>query len=279
MKLCYIDEAGDLGSIPAIPSQSHKRQPVLVIGALFLDADHLPQFTHSYLNLKARFFPEVRSTLHRHLEMILPEIKGADIRKNILRGSSRERRHAIGLLDHIVRLLEVFNVRIAARIYVKRVGVPFNGKNVYNSAIQNIFRYFHHYLATENDTGICIADSRSYSQNLDLSHSVFTQKFKNNSELPKIVESLTFGDSKNHAGLQICDILCSTLLFPIATYAYCWNRFSNLHAHPKAAGIRSRYGSRLEAMQYRFQNSEKRTFGGLVVSDYIGQQSGARMFR
>lgn len=277
MKLCYIDESGDLGTILA--SQSRQSQPVLVIGALFLDSDYLHQFTRHYLNLKARFFPEVRSKLYTHLQMILPEIKGSEIRKNILRGSSRERRHAIGFLDHIVKMLEVFHVRTTARIYVKRVGASFNGENVYNSAIQNICRYFHHYLTTEEDTGICIADSRSHSQNLELSRSVFTRKFKTNSELPRIVESLTFGDSKIHAGLQICDIFCSALLFPIAAYAYCLNHFSNIHAHPKAAYIRSRYGARLESMQYRFQNSESRTVGGLVVSDYIGQQSGARMFR
>jgi len=218
MKLCYIDESGDLGTI--LTSQSHKSQPVLVIGALFLDADHLPQVTHNYLDLKARFFPELRPTQHRRLGIILSEIKGSEIRKNLLRGSSRERRHAIGFLDHIVKLLEVFNVRITARIYVKMVGAPFNGESVYNSATQNICRYFHHYLTTEEDTGICIADTRSHSQNLNLSRSIFTRKFKTNSELPKIVESLTFGDSKIHAGLQICDILCSALLFPIAAYAY-----------------------------------------------------------
>ena len=95
----------------------------------------------------------------------------------------------------------------------------------------------------------------------------------------RLVELPTYGHSENHAGLQICDIICSALLYPIACVAYCTGHVNNVHVQPRAVDLRHRYGQQLKALQYRYRNPVTGVFtGGLVVSDTIGRRSGSSMF-
>ena len=278
MKICFIDEAGDLGALSNPPQPND--QPVLVIGGLFVDEARLYNLTNDFLNLKRRFFPGLRYPPTKHLDRILPEIKGSMVRKNAMRGSRRTKKQAIGFLDGILRLLERYHIKMVARIWVKGIGLPFDSRPVYTSSIQAICTYFDHYLNDANDTGICIADSRNKFKNVNVAHSVFTQKFGAVPGYQSIVELPTFGHSDNHAGIQVCDIVCSGLLYPIACFAYCTGQVDNVHVQPDAVNLRQRYGQRLRDLQYRYQDPEiGRIQGGLVVSDLIGQQNGARMFR
>ena len=194
MQVCFVDEAGDLGALgdPPLPND----QPVLVVAAgLFVDVARLDTLTDDFLDLKQRYFPGLPYRSPRPLDRILPEIKGADVRANAIRGTPRQRRHAIGFLDRPL-------------------------------------------------------------------------------ELP------TFGHSENHAGLQVCDLVCSALLYPIACFAYCTGHVNNVHVQPRAADLRHRYGRSLKALQYRYRNpATNRYEGGVVVSDAIGQQNGSLMFR
>lgn len=57
MHILHIDESGDLGTMPAVPSQQGNDQPVLVIGALIVDASKLDDLTQDFLALKSLFFP------------------------------------------------------------------------------------------------------------------------------------------------------------------------------------------------------------------------------
>ena len=122
MHLCFIDEAGDLGALSNLPLPDE--QPVLVIGGLFVDAANLPALTGHFLDLKHRYFPGLRYPSPRPLDRILPEVKGADIRRNATRGSARQQHHAIGFLDRILGLLRHNDVRLVARIWVKGIGSP-----------------------------------------------------------------------------------------------------------------------------------------------------------
>ena len=215
MKICFIDEAGDLGALanPPLPND----QPVLVISGLFVDAASLHGLTDDFLNLKQRYFPNLPYPSAKPLDRILPEIKGADVRRNATRGTARQRQHAIGFLDQLLRLLRRYDVKLVARIWVKGIGLPFDATPVYTSSIQAIFTYFDHHLTRTGDAGICIADSRNKFKNVNVSHSIFTQKFNPAAQgYRRIVELPTFGHSDNHAGLQVCDIVCSALLYPIA---------------------------------------------------------------
>ena len=266
MHLCFIDEAGDLDALSNLPLPDE--QPVLVIGGLFVDAPNLPALTGHFLDLKHRYFPGLRYPSPRPLDRILPEVKGADIRRNATRGSARQQHHAIGFLDRILGLLRHNDVRLVARIRVKGIGSPFEPTSVYTSSIQGICAYFEHYLNRTDETGLCIADSRNKFKNVSVSHSIFTQKFSPAARnYQRLVELPTFGHSENHAGLQICDIVCSALLFPIACFAYCTGHVNNVHVQPRAADLRHRYGEQLKALQYRYRNPQThRHEGGIVVS-------------
>ena len=133
LQLCFIDEAGDLGVLGDPPAPND--QPVLVVAGLFVDAARLASLTDEYLNLKYRFFPNLYYPSTRHLDRILPEIKGAELRKNATRGNARQKGHAIGFLDHIVGLLRRHDARVVARVWIKAPGSPFEGTAVYTSWI------------------------------------------------------------------------------------------------------------------------------------------------
>ena len=279
MKACFIDEAGDLGALNDPPQPND--QPVLVIGGLIVDIVNLHDFTHAFLDLKSQYFPRPLANSTKPLDRILHEVKGAEVRRNATHGTARQQHHAISLLDRIFGLLQRFDVKLVARISVKGVGMPFEAKAVYTSSIQRICSYFDHYLTQSCDIGICIADSRSKSKNINVSHSIFTQKFRlRNPTYQQIAELPTFGHSDNHAGLQICDIVCSALLYPIACFAYCTGHVNNVHVQPGAARLRQRYGQHLKDLQYRYKKTgADRYTGGIVVSDSIQQRNGSLMFR
>ncbi len=279
MKACFIDEAGDLGTVanPPLPND----QPILVVGGLFLDTASLQSLTDDFLNLKSRYFPGLPYPSPRHLDRILPEIKGADVRRNATRGTARQKNHAIGFLDRIIGLLQRYDAKLVARIWVKGVGLPFHATAVYTSSIQGICSYFDHYLTHMNDTGVCIADSRNKFKNVNVSHSIFTQKFSPFVQsYRKIAELPTFGHSENHAGLQVCDIICSALLYPVACFAYCTGHVSNVHVQSGAVALKQRYGQYLKNLQYRYRDTATGRYrGGIVVSDAIRRRNGSLMFR
>ena len=170
---------------------------------------------------------------------------------------------------------------MVARIWVKGIGSRFDATPVYTSSIHGICAYFEHYLTQTNGTGICIADSRNKFKNVSVSHSIFTRKFSSAApSYQHLVELPTFGHSENHAGLQICDLVCSALLYPIACFSYCTGHVHNVHVQPTASVLKSRYGQQLQALQYRYRHPVTYRYeGGLVGSDAIGRRSGSLMFR
>lgn len=280
MKFLYIDESGDLGSLPAVPAANGNDQPILVIGAIIVDAGRLEALTQDFLSLKGQWFPGLSYPSPNHLDKILPEIKGSELRRNITRGNRNEHRHAVGFLDKLLAMMEGHGVRLLARVWVKGLGVNFNGQSVYTSSIQGLYTYFDKFLSENDDLGFCIADSRDYLKNVNVAHSIFTQKFRASStNYSRVLELPSFGHSQNHAGIQICDIICSSLLYPIAAEAYCTGHIANVHVQAKASVLRQRFGARLKAMQYRYQDPVGRWTGGVVVSDALAQRHAGYMFK
>jgi hypothetical protein len=277
MRICYVDESGDTGTLY---SASSPVQPVLAISGVIIDHHKLARLTSDFINLKQRFSPNLASRSGHRLNMVLNEMKGSDIRKGVASAQRRESRRAIGFLDKLMDMLEYNKVRIVGRVWVKQLAYAMDGQAVFTSSIQSICQSFQQFLEQVKDNGMVIADSRTQNQNIPVAHSIFTQKFKITGDpYPRIWEMPTFGHSNCHVGLQISDLVASALLFPIACHAYCSGYItSKIHVKPGHGILRDRYGQRLKRMQFRFINSEGNVRGGIAVSDGLGHRGGAHLF-
>jgi hypothetical protein len=276
MRICYVDEAGCTGSLPSPVSDV---QPVFVLCGVDVPRDSIHRITHEYLHLKKRFYPNLAPRGATYLEWILTEIKGAELRKGAADPSRNKRRHALGFLHETLSLLEAEQARISGRVWVKAVGQPVNGRSVYTFSLQYICKCLNAQLEAENDAGLLVCDSRNKALNSLASFSIFTQKFKATGDtIPRVLEMPVFGHSENHAGVQIADVLCSALLFPLAVHAYCRGTVNNVHVRDYSY-LRDRFTGRLDALQYRYHEGRSgKLTGGIIVDDKIGHRPRAEMF-
>lgn len=276
---CYVDESGDTATLS---SPTAPIQPLLCVLGLAIDLNHLSNFTQDFLYLKTRFFPALCHPVP-WLEVIMREIKGVDIRKTFRSPIASHGRlhHHIGFLDEIIRLVENYDCKIFGRVLIKPLHYSVDQWATYTSAAQGICETFNHLLITRNDFGVVTADARSHAQNSRVSFSVFTRKFKATGDsYPRITEMPMFGHSENHAGIQVCDLLASSLLFPIAAYSYCTGHVSNVHVNPGYLRLKQRYGIRLRHLQHRYQDpTTGNWYGGITVSDPFGYRHAGYLFR
>jgi len=278
MYLCYVDESGDASTLP---SPTSPLQPVFVLVGLAIRQDSLRALTNDFLHLKAKFFPAHAAAQKHFLDNILWEVKGADLRRDVALGTHEERRHAIGFIDKSLDLLNDCHAKLFARVWIKGIGMRFDGTAVYTSSVQDICTTFQSMLAAEKDTGCVIADFRTKHTNALVSHSVFTQKYQTAGDAyDRLLEMPAFGHSDNHVGIQLADLLASALLFPMAVFTFCSGHVTNpTHVRPGNAVFPQRYGARLKAMQYRYQDTNLRWRGGITVCDMLGKRSGAALFK
>ncbi len=256
-----------------LPSPASPIQPLLVIAGIVVHQNHLTNLTQEYLQLKRKFFPALTPSTIPFLQHVKVEIKGSDLRTAVRTGNRNRRRHTFGFLDGYVDILERYNAKIFGRIWVKGIGKSINGAAIYTSSIQAACSDFQNLLEFENLSGIMIADSRDYLQNIGVSFSIFTQKFKANGDAyGRILEMPTFGHSQNHIGIQLSDILCSALLFPMASYTYCSGYINSVHVSPNYKLIKDRYALRIKALRHRYLDGG-RYRGGITVSDNLAQRS------
>lgn len=276
MRFCYLDESGCTGTLPSATSPI---QPVFVIAGLIVNQPSLTDLTHDFIAFKHKYFPAVTKSCTSYLEKILPEIKGSEIRK-LARKSRNNQRFAFGVIDSALKILERHDVKVVGRVWIKDPGAPIDGRAIYTSSVQSISHSFQHFLQhhPQSPGGIVIADSRTKQLNSIVAHSIFTQKFKATGDsLDKIHEMPLFGHSDNHAGIQLGDILCSALIFPIACSVYCTGYVTNrTHIHNAHLKLRDKFGARLEQLQYRYFDTKWR--GGLIVSDPIARRNGTLLF-
>src|SRR5439155_22587156 len=128
MKLCYVDESGCTGILPSAISDI---QPAFVFAAIMFDYSNLHKITESFLQLKQKFYPGLFPSRRQFLSGILPEVKGADLRKQIAKGNRNERRHAFGFIDGIIRIINDHQIAIAGRVWIKGIAAPFDGRAIY----------------------------------------------------------------------------------------------------------------------------------------------------
>lgn len=175
MHLCYVDEAGDPGRLP---SPTHDIAPVFIVAGVVIPQVQLHGLTTDLLTLKYRFNPNALGPRAKYLDFCKVEIKGSALRARLRSGSRRKWRHAYGYLDRFMDILETREARIFARIWIKKIGEPINGKSLQTFSMQAMCENFEALLARKNDEGFMIADSQDPSSNANTAHSIFTQKFR-----------------------------------------------------------------------------------------------------
>lgn len=275
MRICYIDEAGCPGSLPTATTDV---QPVLVVVGLSLPQQGIAPLTIEFLRLKRRFFPALHTG--DFLDLVLPEVKGADIRRDAAAPSRRKRRPALQFLGEVFRLLQANDAAVIGRVWIKAPGAPIGPRAIYTSSIQAICTTFQEQLRVGGEQGFVIADSRRKGQNANVAHSIFTQKHSANGDpLDRILEMPTFGHSENHVGLQLADLLSSAVVFPLAIESYSKGHVYNVHTRRDYSRLKNRFRIPLRNMQFRYQRQDGRWTGGLTVSDPIAQRSGGDLFR
>jgi hypothetical protein len=275
MYFCFVDESGGFEA----PASNPAATPLMALAGLILDSATLPAITTQLIQAKMRFFPG-KSTSRLFLDRIRDEVKGSDLRALLRSSSRRDRRHVIGYLDRVIQVLNIHNIRLVGRVWIKPVGQALDPDATYTYAIQDIARHFHAYLDANNQSGLLLCDSRMHNQNAQVSHSIFTQKHAVGGDpLPRILEAPVFGVSLNHAGLQLADAVASALIFPIASRVYCAHQWPGSHTNARFEAVRRRYAAQLRALEFRYQDHVGRTHGGIVVSDRLRSWPSNRLFR
>ncbi|QUP58504.1 DUF3800 domain-containing protein [Ralstonia nicotianae] len=247
--ICYIDEAGC--SAP-LPTKKTDIQPVLVIAGLIVRQESLSELTTEFLKLKRKYFPGSFKSQHL-LDDVREEIKGSDLR-SVIRKKGPRATTQLRFIDDTLGLLERLGCRILGTIWVKGVGMPFKPRETYTQSVQHACKAFQAYLASQAASGFMVADFRTTQLNDQVAHSIFTQKYRAKGDpFDRVLELPTFGVSNNHVGLQITDVLCSALLFPMASSVYCFGHVSGVHVNGRDLDIRRRYTKRVKKLQFRVE--------------------------
>jgi hypothetical protein len=262
---CYIDEAGC--TTPLLAAETDI-QPVLIIVGLVVDVAKVRELTLRFLELKRRYFPKKFGNGNHQLDDVLLEIKGSDLRSTIRKHGAKADA-TLKFIDGTLDLLRNKNARLFASIWIKGIGKAIDSRAIYTTSIQAACRNFSAFLDWRDDTGFMIADFRTPGLNTQVSHSIFTQKYSAKGDsLARLLELPTFGHSDNHVPLQIADLICSTLLFPMATASYCAGHVKGKHVRGRDNFIKYRYASRIKALQYRYKDTETGQLrGGIFVND------------
>lgn len=267
MHFCFLDESGD-SSMLAAPSDA--KQAALIVAGLFVDARRLPAVTADLMALKRQYFPGQMTGASNVFDALLIEIKGSDHITKVLRKQGHKATasvRALRFLDEILDLCIRHQIRLVGRSWVKEVGQPMVDKSVYTVSAQNIVERFQEYLQQVNSEGVIIADFRDPKRNSYVAHSIFTQMHKKSgSAYPRVQETIVFGISDNHAGLQIADLLTSAALLPLLSKNYLMGRFRNAHTHPSMHIIAQRVERKIKRLEFNFQHYMGQC-RGLTVAD------------
>ncbi len=261
----YLDEAGCMGTLPVGHS---KIQPVFCLLGLIIPNNKLKHLTFDFLQLKREFNPAMAKSLSHNLDIINYEIKGSNLRQDFNK-SRNIRRRALGFLDKSIKLLEKNDCRVLARAYIKNTGQAFDGNALYASSTRIIFESFQVFLAeNESNSGVVIADSRQHKENTHVHHSIFINKYRQDGDpYPYIEYPPLFGNSENHVGIQLADLLVSAVMMPMLINVYCEGHLENIHIRPHYSEIKNRYVEKLRKLQFRYflENYE----GGIIVRDEL----------
>ncbi|GAA0337418.1 hypothetical protein GCM10010151_28900 [Actinoallomurus spadix] len=234
----------------------------MVLLGLIIPASQIPDLTRDFLALKRRHFPG-RFSYGPALDHALTEVKGSDILQ-MTRKNSRDRRRQASLVRYaILDLIDGYGCRVIGRVWVKEKGKSLKSDATYCYAVQDIAWHSSEFLLEYRSKGVMIADGRTPGLNVKVAHSIFTQKWRTAGDpYPPLLEVPLFSHSDNHVGLQIADLVASTLVLPMAAAAYGASP-GCIHASSRYPAVRADHGEALRDLQYRYRDE---TAAGAAVS-------------
>ena len=268
MYICYVDESGNASPFDLTNPAT---QPFFVIVGLAVDQVNVIPLTRDFVVIKRRFFPHYFSNITHSINAITIEIKGTDIRRSIRAGTRREKTHAFGYIDACMLLLQRHDVKLYGRALVKQDGMTQDDESFYGRSVWHICEHFNAFCDTVNHQGLVIADGRDQAQNRRTGHSVFTHRYaQSGNNCPRLVEIPVFGTSNNFAMIQLADLICSAVVFPMVSDAFSAHLVChrNDYVHAEYGVIRQKYKQDIKDMQYKYQNSQGHWVGGMVIADH-----------
>jgi hypothetical protein len=272
--LLYIDESGSTERLDC----DRDATPVMVILGLIVDARRIPLLTPRVPCAQAPTLPK-RYGRGPALNHILIEVKGNEVLRSARSVSRDRRRHAAFIRREVLSLVERHGCRIVGRVWVKAPGVGLKPEATYCFAVQDIAAHFGEFLRRKGSRGVLIADSREQGLNVTGAHSIFTQKWRTAGDPYRAVAEVPlFAHSDNHVGLQLADLLASTVVFPMACAAY-GAPMGNVHASTRYQALRVAHCGAVRDLQFRYQNASGTWRGGIVMSDPAGKRPGSLLFQ
>jgi Protein of unknown function (DUF3800) len=276
LKVCYIDESGGFEA----EGSTHDATPLMVLLGLIVDHEQLRTLTRRFLEHRQRFYRSSLPPGRPILDVLLEELKGSTIRRNLRSAKRNNRRQAIRFLDGILDLLIASDARLIGRVWIKGQGEALDPVSTYTFAVQDIARHFEHYLASTESLGIVICDARQHAQDILVGHSIVTQKNQHSGDaLPHIVDATVFGRSQNYAGMQIADLIASAVLFPTAAHTYCTGYGQSVHNSEHYDAMRIALRSKIKRLRYGYQDAAGKWRGGFTVSDRLAQRPSSLLFQ
>jgi Protein of unknown function (DUF3800) len=275
VKICYIDESGGFEA----QGSTYDATPLMVLAGLIVDHRHLRQLTRNYLGLRHRFYRSAAARSKPALDVLLDELKGSKIRRDLRASGRNQRRHAVRFLDGVLDELLRIDAKLVARVWVKGRGEALDPASTYTFAVQDIGMHFEHHLAATDDLGLVVCDARSHAKDVLVGHSVVTQKHQAAGDLlPHLVDAPVFGRSQNYAGMQFADLIASAILFPAAACVYCTGHGESVHNSPHYDAMRLALRSKIKQLRYGYPDASGKWRGGFIVSDRLAQRPSGLLF-
>jgi|GEM_PF-1283289 len=218
MLTCFIDESGCPGQLPAITANV---QPLLVIAGIALDTKDISVVTRQFARLTQRYHHgqsrpnEICADLQGEL------IKGAEVRRAVRNDPAAAELKELPLLDSLLSMLKTHRAKLFGTVIVKTPGKEFDGRVVYGRGLFDVAEAFHGTLEALDTHGTAIADFRESKLNGRVSAELMEAKLgPAGDRLPRLLHLPTFGNSEVHAPLQMADLLCSAIAWPMAAHRF-----------------------------------------------------------
>lgn len=273
--ICYIDEAGNIGTYnPLDPSST----PVFIVGGFSVDDKECDALLMDFIHLKTELNPPLRSL--RLSDVIRHEIKGATLRANVRTGSTKQsRRWSISYMSRVISLLDEHDCHIFGNVLVKKAAEVYGSASVYPKAVAELATTFNHQAEAYGTKGLMILDAQTKVKNEGNVHTITTRRFRHGgNSYPQLVESPVFGHSDTHVLLQIADIIMSSLVYMCTCAAFLPIELGNPHLDPEYAMIYRQFSQRLEKLEYKYTDESGYRRGGFYIMDHLTGNKSRNLF-